>query len=128
MSLLVKSATAAALAMTTLSFGGTASAAPLSASLALRDAVTPTAQSVQWGGGYYGGGYGGYGDVGYGGYGGYGGYVNNYDCCCPPVYGYSPSTYYGNYGSGYYDGGYGYRPYPQPYRYARPVYRGYRGY
>lgn len=123
MSLLVKSATAAALAVTTLSFGGNAGAAPLGASLALRDAVTPTAQSVQWGGGYYGGGYG---DGGDGGYGGYGGYVNNYDCCCPPDY-YYPSTYYGNPASRYY-GGYGYRPYYRPYRYAPRVYRGYRGY
>jgi hypothetical protein len=111
MSLLIKSATAAAvLVVTTLSFGGNASAAPLGASLALRDALSPTAQSVQWGGGYYGGGYGGYyGGYGayygggYGAYGRYGGYVN-YNC--PPGYGYS----YGNYGAGYY-GGYGYRPY-----------------
>ena len=74
MGLLIKSATAAVLVVTTLSFGGNASAAPRGGSLALRDALTPTAQFVQCGGGYDGG-YGGYGNVGYGdGYGnvGYG--------------------------------------------------------
>ena len=136
MSVFIKSATAAVLVVTTLSFGGNASAAPLAASLALRDALTPIAQSVQWGGGYYGGGYGGYGDYGgyggygdytgyggYGGYGAYGGYGGNI-CCCPPGYGYNSS--YSSYGSGYY-GGYGYAPYYRSYGYA-PRYRGYWGY
>ena len=94
MCLLLKSATAAALAVT-LSFGDKASAAPLGAPLVLRDALPPTTQTVGWGGGY---GYGGYG------YGGYG-----YDCCCPPCpppcCGYSRSSYYGGYGYG------GYAPY-----------------
>src|SRR5215471_18282669 len=77
MGLLIKSATAAVLVVTTLLFGGNASAAPLGASLALRDALTPTAQFVQWGGGYDDSG--GYGDVGYGGeYGGYAGCHGGY--------------------------------------------------
>ena len=128
MSLLIKSATVAVLVVTTLSFGGNASAAPLGASLALRDALTPTAQFVQWGGDYDGGGYGGggyggggYGNVGYGrlgGYGGSGGYVN-YNS--PPGY----NSSYGNYGSGYY-GGYGDRPYYPPNYYTRHVNRGHR--
>ncbi len=113
MSLLTKSAIAAALVVAALALGENASAAPLSASLALQDAITPAAQSVQWGGGYYGG------------YGGYGGFVSNYDCCCPPGYGYYPSTSYGSYASGYY-GGFGYTPYYRPY--APRVYRGYWGY
>ena len=104
MCLLLKSATAAALAVT-LSFGDKASAAPLGAPLVLRDALPPTTQTVGWGGGY---GYGGYG------YGGYG-----YDCCCPPCpppcCGYSRSSYYGGYGYGGYYGGYGYGGYA-PYR------------
>lgn len=109
MSLLIKSATAA-IFVVTFSFGGSASAAALSASLALRDAITPTAQTVGWGGGPY-----------------YGSYASNYDCCCPPGYGYYPSGYYGSYASGYY-GGYGYAPYYRPYGYAPRVYRGYWGY
>jgi hypothetical protein len=139
-------ATAAVLVVTALSFGGGASAAPLGASLALRDALSPPAQSVQWGGGYYGGDYGGCGGYGgcgayggyggcggcggyggcggcggYGGCGGCGGYVE-YNCCCPPCY------------SSGYDGGYGYEPYNRPYRPYRPyryaprVYRGHRLY
>ena len=84
--------------------GGNASAAPLGASLALRDALTPTARFVQWGGDYDGGGYGGggYGGGGFGGLGGYGGY------------------------GGYAGGNGGYRPYYPPYHYAQPVYRGHR--
>jgi hypothetical protein len=108
-SLLIKSATAT-LVVVTLSFGGNASAGPLSASLALGEAITPTARTVQWGGGPY--------------YGSYGGYAYNYDCCCPPGYGYNFS--YSSYGSGYY-GGYGYAPYYRSYGYA-PRYRGYWGY
>jgi hypothetical protein len=100
MCLLLKSATAAALVVA-LSFGDKASAAPLGAPLVLRDALSPTTQTVGWGGGY---GYGGYA---YGGY-GYGGY--GYECCCPPpcpppCCGYSRSSYYGDYGYG------GYAPY-----------------
>ena len=109
MSLLFKSATAAALVVVTFSLGGKAGAAPLSASLALRDANTPTVQTVGWGGGPY-----------------YGSYAYNYDCCCPPGYGSYPSGYSSGYASGYY-GGYGYAPYYRPYGYA-PVYRGYWGY
>jgi hypothetical protein len=109
MSLRVKSVTAVALVVVTLSFGDSASAAPLSASLALRDTISPTAQTIWWGGGPY-----------------YGSYAYNYDCCCPPGYGYYPSTY-GNYASGYY-GGYGYAPYHRPYGYAPRVYGGYWGY
>lgn len=114
MSLPTQSSIAAALVVAALSLGGSAGAAPLSASLALRDAISPTTQSVQWGG-YYGG------------YGGYGGYVNNYDCCCPPAYGYYPSSSYGSYASGYY-GGYGYGSYYRPYGYGPGVYRSYWGY
>ena len=156
MSLLIKSATVAVLVVTTLSFGGNASAAPLGASLALHDALTPTAQFVQWGGDYDGGGYsgGGYGNVGYGrlgGYGGSGGYVNYNG---PPGYNSSRGAYgsgdyggYGGYGGsggyvnynsppGYnssygnygsgYYGGYGYRPYYPPNYYTRHVNRGHR--
>jgi len=118
MGLLIKSATAAVLVVTTLLFGGNASAAPLGASLALRDALTPTAQFVQWGGGYddsggygdvgYGGEYGGYAG-GHGGYGGgYGGYGGGYGR------GYGNVGYgreYGGYGGGY--GGYGFTLPPQ---------------
>src|ERR1700686_5041518 len=78
MSPLSKVATAALITATFSSFGGHAGAAPLSSSLALRDAVTPTLQTVQWGGGpYYG-------------------YDNDY--YCPPYYGSYSSTYYGGYG------------------------------
>ena len=150
MSVLIKSATAG-LVVTTLSFSGNSSAAPLGASLALREALTPTAQFVQWGGGYDDGD--GYGDVGYSGYGGYGGEYGGYGGYGNVGYGgrgnytdgYSGSAGYGNVGYGGYggyaggygnisyggyggeNGGYGYRPYYPPYHYAQPVHRGQRG-
>ena len=94
MSLLIKSTTAAVLAVTTLLFGN-ASAAPLGP-LAPRDALTPTAQLVRWGGGFDSGGYGdvsGFGDGGYSGYGG--------------GYGNVGHVGYSGYGGGYGNGGYG---------------------
>lgn len=113
MSPLLKSAAAAALVVMTLSFGSDAGAAPLSASLSLRDALSPTAQTVWWGGGY-GYGYGYYRP---------GGYAYDYDYYWPPRYAYSP--YYGGYGWGSYGYGYG-RPYYRPYGYY--PYRGYWNY
>jgi hypothetical protein len=111
MSLLSKLATAALITATFSSFGGLAGAAPLSSSLALRDAVIPTLQSVQ----YYGYGYG---------------YGYDNDCCCPPYYGSSySSTYYGNYGNygnyGGYGGYGGYRYAPDYHRYGYAPYRRY---
>jgi hypothetical protein len=98
MGLLMKSVTTAVLVVTTLLSGGNAWAAPLGAPLALRDALTPAAQLVQWGGGYDDGS--GYGDVGYGGY-GYGGYGGGYG-------GYLGNGNYRGYGGGYGgNGGYG---------------------
>jgi hypothetical protein len=96
MSPLIKVATAALITATFSSFGGHAGAAPLGSSLALRDAVIPMLQTVQWGGGY--------------------GYDN--DCYCPPYYGSYSSGYYGGYGNygGY--GGYGYAPNYRRYGYA----------
>jgi hypothetical protein len=119
-----RSALATLLVATILSSGvsGT-SAAPLSASISLRDATPQAVETVQWrgagfrggwGGGWRGGGFGGRGwGGGFGGiglglaagaliggalaapyYGGYGYYGDGYD------YGYAPA-YYGGYWPGY---------------------------
>jgi len=109
---LIKATTAALIATTFSSFG--AGAAPLSAPLALRDAVAPALQTVQWGGG------------------GYYAYDNGY--YCPPYYGYYSSGYYGYSARAYYGGyggyaGYGYQPYYRRYGYAPRFYGSYwRGY
>jgi hypothetical protein len=97
--------------------GGQTYAAPLSASMSLRDAVPQNVETVQWRGrgGWGGRGWGGgFGGVGLGlaagaivggalaaPYGGYGYYGGGYD------YGYTP-TYYGGYAPSYYgyQGGY----------------------
>jgi len=103
---LIKATTAALIATTFSSFG--AGAAPLSASLALRDAVAPVSQTVWWRGGGY--------------------YAYDYGYYCPPDYGYYSSGYYG-YSARTYYGGYGYQPYYRRYGYAPRVYGGYwRGY
>ena len=72
MSLLVKAASAAVI-VTTLAFATDAVAAPLSASLALRDAAAPRVQTVWWRGGY----------------------AYDYDYYCPPYATPYASAYYG---------------------------------
>jgi hypothetical protein len=99
---------AALLAVTFSFFIGDASATPLSATMALRSAVTPAAQTVWWGGGpYYG-------------------YADSYDDYCPPAYGGYYSSGYGGYGGYYGSGSYGYAysPYYR-YSYAPRFYGGY---
>ena len=106
MSLLVKAATAALVVTGLSSFVGDAGAAPLGASLALRDAVTPAVQTVWWrgGGGYYG---------------------SAYDYYCPPYARPYASTYYGYSAPSY---GYSYGSYYRSYGYAPRYYGGYYGY
>jgi hypothetical protein len=99
MTLLTKTAAAALIAATASTLAGTSGAAPLSASLSLREASTPALRTIQW----YG-----YGD--------------DYDYCPPASYsyysqrsygyGYGPAQYYGNGYAPRYYGGYwpGYRP------------------
>jgi hypothetical protein len=95
MSFHIKATTVALIATVFSSMGGFAGAAPISASLALRDAVAPVSQIVQWGGDPY--------------------YGYNYGYYCPPYFRYYSSAY--GYASPYY-GGYGYRPYYRPYGYS----------
>ena len=133
----VKILATAAVAGSAWSIAGSADAVPLAASLSLRDASTPLAQTVQWrrwgwgvGAGvvagaivgsaiarssYYYGGYPAYGYGGYAGY-GYGGY---------PAYSYgyaSPGYSYG-YASPAYS--YGYASPGYSYGYASSAYYGY---
>ena len=107
MSLLVKAATAAMVVTTLSLFGTDAGAAPLGASLALRDAVTPTVQTVWWRGGYY---------------------AYDSDYYCPPYATPYASTYYG-YASPYYGYsspyGYSYGSYYRRYSYSPRYYGGY---
>ena len=105
MSLLVKAATVAMVVTTLSSFGTDAGAAPLGASLALRDAVTPVAQTVWWRGGYY---------------------AYDSDYYCPPYATPYAPTYYGYSSSPYY--GYAYGSYYRRYSYAPRYYGGYGGY
>jgi hypothetical protein len=105
MSLFVKAASAAAIITTLSSFGTAAGAAPLSASLALRDAPVPRVQTIWWRGGY----------------------AYDYDYYCPPYATPYASTYYG-YSSPYYGGNsYGsyYRRYSYGPRYYGNYYYGY---
>jgi hypothetical protein len=100
MSLLVKAATAALVVTTLSSFGTDAGAAPLGASLGLRDAVAPAVQTVWWRGGY----------------------AYDYDYYCPPYATPYASTYYG-YSSPYY--GYSYAPSYRRYSYGPRYYGSY---
>ena len=138
MNLLNRTTAAALIAGGVVSLASSASAVPLGASLALRDASTPAVQTVRWRGwggvgiglaagafvgaiaaSRYSYGYGyGYAPAYY-----YGGYA-------PAYYGYSStSPAYGyNYAPGYGSYGYGYAPaygygYAYPYAYAYPRYR-----
>jgi hypothetical protein len=103
MSLPVKVATLSLIVTSLSSFVQDAGAAPLSASLALRDAVAPAFETVWWSpGGYYA-------------------YGSDYYCppynspYSPTYYGYNAPRYYGGSGYGY---GYGYGSYYRPYGYA----------
>jgi hypothetical protein len=129
MNLLTKTVAAALMTATVSSFAGSAGAAPLSASLALRNATAPAVETVQWRGGWRGG-WGGWrgGGWGWGGAGigllagaiiggalaspyyGYGyGYPYAYGYGYP--YSYAPAYYGYGYGPAYYGGyGYGYGP------------------
>lgn len=103
MSLGVKVAAFSLIVTSLSSFGQDAGAAPLGASLALRDAVTPAFETVWWRGGGY--------------------YAYDYDYYCPPYYrSYAPA--YGYYAPSYY-GGYSYGSYYRSYGYAPSVYGGY---
>ena len=142
MHLLTKTATAALIATTVSCFADRAGAAPLSAPLALRDAITPTLQTVQWRGGGWHGGWGGGWHGGWGGWhGGWGLGVGVAPALSSVVrsrrpyygynYGYYAPSYYGSYSpptttvrSGPY-GGYRYGPYYRGYRYAPRFYGGY---
>lgn len=99
MSLLVKAASAAVI-VTALAFATDAVAAPLSASLALRDAAAPRVQTVWWRGGY----------------------AYDYDYYCPPYATPYASAYYG-YSSPYY--GYSYGSYYRRYSYGPRYYGNY---
>ena len=138
MTLITKTATAALIATTVSCFAGGAGAGPLSAPLALRDAMTSELQTVQWrGGGWHGGWGGGW----RGGWGGWGvgiaaGALIGGALASGPYYGYNygyyAPSYYGSYSPAYYDdyapayyGGYSYAPYYRSYRYAPRFYGGY---
>jgi hypothetical protein len=107
MGLLIKATTTAALIATLSPLG--AGAAPLGASLALRDALAPTSRTVQWRGGPY---------FGYD-------YDYDYGYYCPPYYGYYPSAYYGYRAPAYY-GGYRSERYYRRYNYTPRVFGSYR--
>ena len=126
MNFLIKTAIAALIATSVSSLGNRADAAPLSASLALRDAITSTSQTVQWRGGGWRGGWGGWhggwagrgagfaagafigGALAGGSYYGYNryNYGYNYGSYAPSYYSYYSPTYYDEYAPEYY-GGYG---------------------
>jgi hypothetical protein len=130
------------------SLGNEAYAGPLSASIGLRSAISPSLETVQWRGGWGGGRRGGWGGGWRGGlggvglglaagaliggaigspyYGGYGYYSPTYysDYYSPAYYGdyYAPTypSYGGVYRSSFYGG---YRPWYRPRVFARPYRR-----